>query len=79
MNTEQTEKAKKAAGFVAGLLTGWGVPANWARIITGAIIGAVAAIAAMTGTGCTASYTQKADGTIQYNGALVPIVEPTSK
>ena len=41
MNTERTEKAKKAAGFVTGLLTGWGVPANWARVITGAIIGAV--------------------------------------
>ena len=79
MNTERTEKAKRAAGFVTGLLTGWGVPANWARVITGAIIGAGAAIAAMTSTGCTASYTQKADGTIQYNGALVPIVEPTSK
>lgn len=79
MNTERTEKAKKAAGFVTGLLTGWGVPANWARVIAGAIIGAVAAIAATTGTGCTASYTQTADGAIQYNGALVPIVEPTSK
>lgn len=79
MNTERTEKAKKAAGFVTGLLTGWGVPANWARVITGAIIGAAAAIAVMTGTGCTAGYTQKADGTIQYTGALLPIVEPTNK
>lgn len=79
MNTEQKEQARKAAGFITGLLTGWGVPANWARVITGAIIGAVATVVAMTSTGCTASYTQTADGTIQYNGALVPIVEPMNK
>lgn len=71
MNTEQTEKAKKAAGFVTGLLTGWGVPANWARIITGAIIGAVAAVVAMTGTGCTAAYTQSAAGDISVTGCIV--------
>ncbi len=42
MNTEQNkEHAEKAANFVTGLLTGWGVPAAWAKALSGAIIGAV--------------------------------------
>lgn len=51
------ENAKKAAGFLSGILTGWGVPANWARIITGAIIGAVAAAVTLTATSCSCNYT----------------------
>ncbi len=71
MNTENTEKAKKAAGFLSGLLTGWGVPANWARVIGGAVIGALAAVAAVYGTGCTAAYTQSAAGDISVTGSVV--------
>lgn len=47
MNTEQTQKARKAAGWVTGLLTGWGIPGTIARILTGAIIGAAAAVLAL--------------------------------
>lgn len=45
-----TQKAKKAAGWVTGLLTGWGIPGTIARILAGAIIGALATAAALTGT-----------------------------
>lgn len=47
MNTEHKEHAAKAANFVTGLLTGWGVPAAWAKAVSGAIIGA--AIGALDG------------------------------
>ena len=50
MNNEDNTKAKKAAGWVTGLLTGWGIPGTIARILAGAIIGAIATAAALTGT-----------------------------
>lgn len=61
---------EKAAGFLSGILTGWGVPANWARVITGAIIGAVAAYVTLTQTGCTATYNKTADG-VNIAGSIV--------
>ena len=66
----EKSKAEQAAGFLSGLLTGWGVPANWARVITGAIVGAVAAYVTITQCSCTASYNQSADG-INFAGAIV--------
>lgn len=58
MDTNKIDKAEKASGFLSGLLTGWGLPANWARIIAGAVIGAIAAYFAATSTGCTFSQTK---------------------
>lgn len=34
---------EKQYGWLAGLLTGWGVKESWAKVIAGAIIGALAA------------------------------------
>lgn len=70
-------KAAKAANFVTGLLTGWGVPAAWAKALSGAIIGATigALVAVGVLTGCTASYSQTAAGDISYTGAVVIPVE----
>lgn len=48
---DKAEKASKAAGCISGLLTGWGVPGAVARIIAGAIIGAVAAYLALSQSG----------------------------
>ncbi len=74
METENTETTKKAESFVSGLLTGWGVPANWARVIAGAIIGA---IIALTTPSCTVSYSQavtpEGATTTQYESALDPL------
>ena len=51
------EKAEKAVGFLTGIFTGWGVPANWAKAIAGAIvggaIGALIAAGALANTSCT--------------------------
>lgn len=44
-----TETAEKAAGFFSGLLTGWGVKAVWAKVIAGAVMGALAAAGILTG------------------------------
>ena len=74
-----TQKAKKAAGWVTGLLTGWGIPGTIARIIAGAIVGAIATAAAFTGTGCTASYKQTAAGDVDYSHSLtLPLPVETS-
>lgn len=82
MSTNTNEKAKKAAGWVTGLLTGWGIPGTIARILAGAIIGAVATVFALTGTGCTASFKQTAEGAVEYSHALtlpIPVESSSGK
>ncbi len=91
MNMEQTKQpaaaasssgvasnAAKAANFLSGLLTGWGVPAAWAKAVSGAIIGAAigALVAVGVLTGCTTTYSQSAAGDISYTGSIVIPVEP---
>ncbi len=70
MDNETTEKTKKAAGWIEKVLTGWGVPGTLARIIAGAIVGAVAAWYVASSSGCTVNYSQGADGTVQFQGHL---------
>lgn len=56
MNKEETKQhAEKAATFITGLLTGWGVPAAWAKALSGAIIGA--AIGALVAAGAVSGST----------------------
>ncbi len=70
MDTEENKK-EKAEGFLSRLFTGWGVPGSVARILAGAIVGAVAAWVALSQSGCTADYSQNADGSLQYHGTIV--------
>ncbi len=84
MNTNTTEHAKKAGSFISGLLTGWGVPANWARVITGAIVGAGLAAVALINPSCTASFSQTTgpDGqtSTTYTSTIHPLpLEETDK
>ena len=72
-NSVDKDKAAAAANFVTGLLTGWGVPAAWAKAVSGAAIGALVAVGVLTG--CTASYSQTAAGDISYTGSVVIPVE----
>lgn len=67
---EQHEGAEKAHGWLVGILTGMGVPGSIARIIAGAIIGAVAAWYVATASGCTVNYTQGADGSLKFQGSV---------
>lgn len=63
---------KNAHTWLTGLLTGWGVKESWAKILAGAIIGALAAAGVLELTGCTVDYTQNAEG-IRYHGVIVPV------
>ena len=76
-NEEKHEKAEQAAGWLVKVLTGWGVPGTLARIIAGAIVGAVAGWYLATATGCTVSYTKLPDGTVKAQGAVVKPVHVT--
>lgn len=49
MNQIEKQAAAKTASFLSGLLQGWGVPAAWAKALTGAIVGAVIGILLATG------------------------------
>lgn len=64
---------KQRVGWLAGLLSGWGIRESWAKVIAGALIGA--AVAAGWLTSCTASYEQTQDG-VHYAGCVVLPVPP---
>ncbi len=66
---------KEKASWLAGLLHGWGIKESWAKVIAGAIIGA--AVAAGLLSGCTASFSQAADGAVEWHGVLV-LPEPVT-
>lgn len=55
MNDTEKQAATRAASFISGILTGWGVPAAWAKAITGAVIGA--AIGTLIAVGALTSCT----------------------
>lgn len=80
MNEEKYEKAEKAAGWLTGLITGWGVPGTVAKVIAGAIVGAVAAWYVATCTGCTVDYTRAPDGAVRVqSGFIHPVYVSTQK
>ncbi len=58
---------KEKASWLTSLLTGWGVREVWAKIIAGAIIGALAAAGVLTQTGCTMNLTKLPDGTLSFS------------
>ncbi len=49
---DKEQKKEQAASFVQELLAGWGVPATWAKVLTGAAIGALGALIALSQSGC---------------------------
>lgn len=62
---------QEQASWLAGLLRGWGIKESWAKIIAGAIIGALCAAGAFSSAGCTASYIRQADGEVHYSSSFV--------
>lgn len=77
VNQEQHQSEQKAASWLTNVLTAWGVPGSLARILAGAIVGAVAAWYLATSTGCTVSYTKLPDGTVTAQGAVAKPVHVT--
>ena len=63
--------SKEKYSWLTGLLAGWGIKKSWAKVLAGAVIGALVAAGVLTG--CTVRYTQSAAGDIS---ARVTIVEP---
>ena len=60
--------------WLTGLLTGWGIKESWAKIIAGAIVGALTAAGAMTLSGCGATVTVSSDqGMLSYDGGRITI------
>lgn len=66
------EKAKQAHTWLTGLLTGWGLRESWAKLVAGAVIGALVAAGVLQLSGCSVDYSQNAAG-IEYHGTVVPI------
>lgn len=62
---------KERTSWLAGLLRGWGIKESWAKIIAGAIMGALCAAGAFHATGCSASYARNAAGEVRYQGSIV--------
>lgn len=69
-NTDTTPAAEQPAGILARILTGWGLPGSLARILAGAILGALSALWAVSQTGCLAEWTQGADGSSSWTGRV---------
>ena len=78
MEEEKHNQEQKAAGWLVTVLTGWGIPGSLARVLAGAIVGALAAWYVVTSTGCSVSYTQLPDGTIQAHGKVVKPALPVT-
>lgn len=62
---------KEKASWLTALLSGWGIRESWAKIIAGAVIGALCAAGVLSLDGCTASMSQAADGSWQYSGIII--------
>lgn len=59
--------------WLTSLLTGWGVKECWAKVIAGAIIGALCAAGGLALDGCAVRYSQTASGDIEYTGRIIPV------
>lgn len=69
--TEKMPPAEQHAGFLISLFTGWGVPGGLARILAGAVLGALSALWALSQSGCLAEWSQSAHGaTTSWQGRL---------
>ena len=53
MTEKETEKAKTAHSKLQGWLVGLGVPANWAKVGAGVVVGAAAGLMATCQQSCT--------------------------
>lgn len=74
--TQQTSTAEQSSPvandkttWLSTLLHGWGIRECWAKVIAGAIIGALCAAGLLTG--CRASVSQNADGSWSYRGIII--------
>ncbi len=67
---------QKNTSWLAGILTGWGLKESWAKLIAGALIGALGAIGILTQTGCGHTVTLEADKTLIRKDGLCLSISP---
>jgi hypothetical protein len=65
------KQVEKTNSWLTGLLTGWGMRAVWAKVIAGAIIGALCATGILSLDSCSTSYRQSAAGDIEFTTTVV--------
>ena len=70
------KQVEKTNNWLTGLLTGWGMRAVWAKLLAGAIIGALCATGILSLDSCSTSYRQSAAGDIEFT---TTIVQPNSE
>lgn len=68
--TENNEEKEPKRSWIEAFLTGLGVPANWAKVLAGAIIGALAAAGLLSQNGCTASVDIYPTGEQHFEGTI---------
>jgi hypothetical protein len=59
--------------WLTSLLTGWGVKESWAKVLAGAIIGALVAAGVLALDSCAVSYEQSATGGIRFSASVVEV------
>lgn len=64
---------KEKYTWITSVLTGWGVKECWAKVIAGAVLGALCAAGMLALDGCAVSYRQTASGDIEYTGSIIPV------
>lgn len=69
-NATAAATPEKTKGFLTALFTGWGVPGSLARILAGAVLGALSALWALSQSGCTAEWSQSPDGSSSWYGKV---------
>lgn len=72
-----TNNTNEKASWLTGLLSGWGIKESWAKIIAGAIIGALGAAGLLTGCSSdqgSLSVSRGVDGTV-----VISYVPPVSQ
>lgn len=55
--------------WLAALLGGWGIRECWAKVIAGAVIGALCAAGFLSS--CSTNLSQQADGSWSYQGIII--------
>lgn len=69
-NEDVPTGTEPTANIITRLLTGWGIPGGLARILAGAILGALSAIWALSQTGCAVEWSRGADGSASWHSRI---------
>ena len=62
--------------WLTGLLTGWGIKESWAKVIAGAVIGALVAAGILTQPGCGHSVDVTPEKTVVCKDGSCLVLEP---